>query len=965
MVCSKDTLPRRMRAFCRNILSVNFPCFFVVVFLSGSFFLSASSEVQAAPNTSQPVTNIQSQSKVLIVGSEQEYPPFATGMTDETAGGFTVDLWKAVAAETGLDYTLRVQPFHQVLNNFKTGKIDLLINLAISDERDQFADFTVPHVIVHGAIFVRKGETSIRSEDDFDGKSIIVLKADLAHDYAIARGWEKQLVTVDTNAEGMQLLASGKHDAMLLGKLTGMQTLQKTGLSNIVALPVKAGFSQKFAFAVPAGESRLLAIINEALALTKANGTYDKLYEQWFGIYEPKEVGWRDVWHYIVPIVVLLFLSAGYFFYHWKIEREASARRYRDLYDNAPTMFLSVEPEKGVVIDCNKTLLDMTGYSREEVVGHPVFGLYHPNCADIAKASFQSFLTNKKVHNVELQLRCLDDRRVDVILNSSAVCDKKGTILYSRSTLHDITEQKQAEERLRESEEKFRTLADTSPLAIYMCSGIEQTAEYVNPTFVKLFGYTIDEVPTVEKWWPLAYPDEDYRNLITNEWQEKVERAIEANSQIEPMEVVVTCKDGSIKNILWGFSAIGKQNWAIGLDLTERKQAESAKENLERTLHQSHKMEAIGTLAGGIAHDFNNLLSIISSNVDVIQSKQHAGNGSDENFEHVKKAVSRGADLIRQILSFSRHGNPELKPVQLSIAVDETLRLIRSTIPSTVEILKTIDDGNFVVNADATQLQQVFINLCTNAVYAMGEKGLLRINLEEADLTADELLSSRNLKAGSYAKLSIGDTGVGINEEIIDRIFDPFFTTKDIGDGTGMGLSLVHGIVKDHGGFISVDSRLGEGTTFNIYFPAFTEIVTEQEAIAPKLLPTGNERILFVDDEECIAYSCNELLKCQGYKVTSVTSSVDALDIFKKRPEEFDLVFTDQTMPEMSGAELAIELLKIRADIPIILCSGYSAMVSEEDAKRMGIREFCMKPMGMEQLANVARRVLDESGKSS
>jgi ABC-type amino acid transport substrate-binding protein len=259
------------------------------------------------------------QKKILVVGSEQNYPPFATGMTDDTAGGFAVDLWKAVATEAGLKYTIRVRPLRQILEEFKAGKIDVLINLARSKERNLFADFTVPHVIVHGAIFVRKGKTGIRSESDLAGKSIIVLNADLAHDYAVTKGWGKQLVLVDTSAEGMSLLASGKHDAMLLSKLPGMQTLQALDLTSIEPLKVKAGFSQKFAFAVPKGQSELLALINEGLALTKSNGTYNALYDKWFGFYEDKEVSLSDMLRYILPLTGLFLAITGYLYYRRQI----------------------------------------------------------------------------------------------------------------------------------------------------------------------------------------------------------------------------------------------------------------------------------------------------------------------------------------------------------------------------------------------------------------------------------------------------------------------------------------------------------------------------------------------------------------------------------------------------------------------------------------------------------------------
>ncbi len=277
----------------------------------------------------------------LVVGSEQDYPPFAIGMTDETADGFTVELWQAVAAEAGLDYILRVRSFRQVLEEFRQGGIDVLINLARSEERARFADFTVPHVVVHGAIFVRDGERGIQSEADLAGKSIIVLNADLAHDYAVARGWASQLVLVETSAEGMRLLASGRHDAMLLGQLAGMQTLGLTGIRNVRPIKAHAGFSQKFAFAVHKGQPELLARINEGLSLVKSNGTYDALYDKWFGVYQVKEPEARDVLRYVGPMVALFIALGAVFYYRRRREREAAERKYRELVERSESQKLA------------------------------------------------------------------------------------------------------------------------------------------------------------------------------------------------------------------------------------------------------------------------------------------------------------------------------------------------------------------------------------------------------------------------------------------------------------------------------------------------------------------------------------------------------------------------------------------------------------------------------------------------
>ena len=325
-------------------LGIQLPGFFLLLFLS--LFASNSAyaltpDSQTNPQVAIPSPVAQIQKSTLIVGSEQDFPPFATGLTDETAGGFTVELWKAVAAEADLNYSIRVRPFHELLQDFKAGKIDVLINLAASEQRHEFADFTVPHVVVHGAIFVRKGEPSIRSENDFAGKSIIVLSADLAHDYALSKGWKKQLVLVNTAEAGLRLLASGRHDAMLLSKLAGMQTIQATGLNNIEALKTKAGFSQKFSFAVQKGQADLLHKINEGLAVTKANGVYNTIYEKWLGIYDVKEITFLDFIKYLIPILIIFISILVYSLNLTKHENEDK------------TALFVMNPNAIVVIDSN------------------------------------------------------------------------------------------------------------------------------------------------------------------------------------------------------------------------------------------------------------------------------------------------------------------------------------------------------------------------------------------------------------------------------------------------------------------------------------------------------------------------------------------------------------------------------------------------------------------------------------
>lgn len=401
---------------------------------------------------------------------------------------------------------------------------------------------------------------------------------------------------------------------------------------------------------------------------------------------------------------------------------------------------------------------------------------------------------------------------------------------------------------------------------------------------------------------------------------------------------------------------------AIGFtqDVTERERLEREKVVLESDLRQAYKMEAVGTLAGGIAHDFNNILAIILGNTDLALDQNSSHDQSRANIEQIREAAMRAKDLVSQILSYSRQESPELLPIMLSLVVRNSLKMLRSTIPTTVELLERIppDCESIKINGDPTRLHQVLINLCINAVHAMSASGTLVVRMETVFLESGDLPPRKDLRPGKYAKLSVRDTGEGMSPDVVKRIFDPYFTTKPLGAGTGMGLAVVHGIVEEHGAFVAVDSTPGNGSTFNVYLPVISD-ATKTDPAGPAEDLTGHENILFVDDEPMLADVGAALLSRKGFQVTSLTSSREALALFQADPDRFDLVFTDQTMPDLTGTELAAEMFKIRPDLPIILSTGYSRQVSEEDAAALGIRGFCMKPLNTGQMVDAIRKALD------
>ncbi len=531
----------------------------------------------------------------------------------------------------------------------------------------------------------------------------------------------------------------------------------------------------------------------------------------------------------------------------------------------------------------------------------------------------------------------------------------------------EIRERRRVEAAIRASEEHFRILVQDSPDVI-MRFDRDLRHLYVNPVVEvetgipqqDFIGKTHRELGFPPE---LILPWEEYiQRVFAFETPQRLEFQLPTGAWIDWILYPEYGTDGTVNAVLTtarDITAYKEIEETLRKEILERKRSEKRQRQLEAQLRQTQKLEALGRLAGGIAHDFNNVLAIMLGHVEFLLQDSAEGSDIQASLQNVWRAGERATELIRQISLFGRYHEHHLESTNLSQVIEETLRLIRATIPASIEIRSHIQPHCHFILADASQIQQILVNLCVNARHAMKERGgTLELRLTEAAING-KLAQNLGLGSGLYLKLTVSDTGQGIPASAEEHIFEPFFTTKDVGEGSGLGLAVVHGIVTGHGGTIMVESVVGQGTIFSIYFPVVEDhgpmVDTREESFDTE---KGQGHILVVDDEPDLVNLYKAALTQSGYQVTVCYNGSDALSIFQLDPDRIDLVFTDQLMPGLTGIQLSEEIQKIRADVPIILATGYSDSISEHNVADYGLSEFLSKPIKIRGLRQTIRKIL-------
>jgi two-component system cell cycle sensor histidine kinase/response regulator CckA len=681
-----------------------------------------------------------------------------------------------------------------------------------------------------------------------------------------------------------------------------------------------------------------------------------------------------------------------------KIREERREREYRMKY----LSFINCIADPVFIYDaitykflhCNEAAIDNYGYTKEEILVMTPFDLHRPEdfenvrenidkrivrwgdtythltkdrreriveitATDIyfdGKPAWMSVvhditernLLEEELHKYRFQLEeMVNERTIEVLL-------------ANKQLKQEVLERKKAELAILESEKKVRNIIEKSRDGIILVDENGSIIQW-NSGQETIYG-TKRAMVVGKKIWnvqfqhePKAQRNEENHKKIEKIWTDFYQTWV--NPFKNDLHVSrIERPDGNLRDVQQLYFTIETDN-GVMMACTTRDITE--KLLMEKQLTQTQKMEAMGILAGGIAHDFNNVLGGIIGYTDLALRRADKDTQLKKYLDQVLTASRRATDLVKQILTFSRGDDMEKKePVQLSIIVKEALKLLRSTLPETIEIISKIEARGCFILANPTQFHQVIMNLCTNAIHAMKEQG----GIMEVRLTEETIEDSvyKGIKPGPHVRLTVSDTGCGIKQELLDKIFDPFFTTKKPGEGTGMGLAVVHGIVEGHQGHISVFSKEGQGTTFSILVPTIVDVIHKPEK-AEQDIPRGNERILLVEDDAYLAEAEKKMLEELGYKVTALTSSVEALEIFQKLPDRFDIIIADYAMPKMTGLQMIRKIRSISPDIPVIICTGYSKVVQQQKITSLGIGEIIMKPIELGYIASSIRRLLEKN----
>ncbi|MCG8620195.1 MAG: PAS domain S-box protein [Desulfobacterales bacterium] len=897
------------------------------------------------------LSSATARARIVIVGVYDNTPMISMGKSGPE--GLFIDILEHVAGQEGWVLQYRYGEWEKVFTLVKSGELDILPAVALKESRRKDLDYNRDALLSNwGGVYTRRG-MKVESILDLSGKRIAIQPNDTHGEYfsdLIKKlGVQFTRVPVADYTEILGRLDDSSCDAGVVNFINAKRNARHFDIRTtpIVFNPVEIHF------ATPKGDpARVLPALDRSIPVLKKNpaSVYHTSMEKWFGITETESLGWPVWLKWIIGSAGVIFLASLTLIIALrrvvkvktndlvkelrKRKETEKALKFQALLLNNIQDHVTATDLDGNVLYANKAALKHAKRSGEGVSGEPV--RQSPLHNTLENGRWRGEVVNHDSDGAKIILDC----RARLLKN------EEGEPWRMVSVSTDITERKRSEEE----RELLLTAIEQSPETI-LITDADGTIQYANSAFETLTGFRrqtlIGQNPRILQsgkhstafyrgLWETISSGKPWKGEITN--RKKDGALFTEETSISP----VRDDSGSIVNYV-----------AVKRDITEELK-------MKARLSHAQQLEAIGTLAGGIAHDFNNILFPILGYTEILIGDTPPENNTvHSSLQQIRGSALRAKDLVQQILTFSRQEKTEYRPLKIQLIAKEVIKLLRSTIPKNIEIKQYIDPNCSAVHADATQIHQILMNLATNAYHAMEEDGgELKIELQQVDV---DTASPLELPSGRYARLLVSDSGVGMTPELVEKVFDPYFTTKEKGRGTGIGLSVVHGIVNKMNGHIRIDTAPGEGTNISIHLPvdeAFENAAGSRTA--SRSLRRGSESILLIDDEEIIAAMQKQALEKLGYKVAYRISPLEALEAFKARPDSFDLVLTDLSMPKMNGDQLAIAIHHIRPDLPVVLCTGFGEKLTPEKINSAGIRDIIMKPVVMTELSEKIRKALDE-----
>lgn len=910
------------------------------------------------------VQNASASKKQLIIASSNNFPPINLLDSNGKLTGFARDLADAVARAVNIEVRhIHSSAWTDVLKWIDEGQADLIHDTGYTQERTVSLDFTVPIIEMPESIFVRQQQYNITTLNSLFGKKVACVNQHITHIY-IQKFNDINCYLVNTPAEGLIALINGNVDAFIYPEQIVLYLAQQLNLQKHVKVAGKPLRMLSWSMTVKKGNTEVLALLNKGIKSVKASGEYQRIYDKWFG--KKLLVGYSRNEVFIITVVsvflaLLVVIAISLFLYSRNIRTvnqalAESENKYRTLADKLPESIFLKDTDS-VYISCNQRYADSLGIKPEEIVGKTDYDFY--DSADEYREGDRKVLETKQtIEFIEkIQLNEGKERWINTI--KTPIYNDKDELSGVLGIFWDITEQRNLLKQHSDIIKQYEAITATVPDVMYMLND-KGCITWWNNTFEKVTGLSPDKLKNLYAAEIIAEQDRERIVIAMQQVFENGFSEVEAHLLTETGEILYNFNGARLRDSngnLLGLVGSGR-------DISKQKENERQQELLQRQLEQAQKMESIGQLTGGIAHDFNNILAIILGygelSLSVLECEPPPVEKLRKHLTEIVRSGGLARDLVTQMMVFSRENISQPHSTNMTQFIDEFLSMLRPVIPASIDLVTEIETDLPAIVIDPVITQQMLLNLCINGRDAMKGNGKLTIAVKLETISEQVCDSCHKVFSGDYIQFAVSDTGPGIDSELISSIFEPFMTTKEIGKGTGMGLSMVHGITHKHLGHIRVNSMQGK-TTFKIYLPvgnAVDEVYIDNINDSSILDDdNGEHHIMVVDDEIIIAELLDEILSSHGYRVTVKDNGQDALKAFTNKPDDYDMLITDQTMPRMTGKDLAIKMLDLKPNLPIIMCTGYSEHINEEDAKNIGIRAFLKKPVNTNDLLKLIPKI--------